>query len=83
MNEDELTLLFDKLSVFQEGFLQNICTLMDRVEKMEAYNLTGFTDQGSSHLEALVEHILEQEKYRIIYCLRIGGLELRLNVGAG
>ena len=44
--EDELTLTFDKFSVFQEGVLQNIRTATERVDKMEASTLTGFTDQG-------------------------------------
>ena len=56
-HEDELTLIFDKLSVFQEGFLQNMRTVTERVDKMEASTLTGFTDQVSSQLEALVVQI--------------------------
>ena len=50
---------FDKFSVFQEGVLQNICTVTERVDKMEASTLEVFTDQGSSQLEALAEHISE------------------------
>ena len=49
-HKKELTLIFDKFSVFQEGVLQNIRAMMERVYKMEASILTGFTDQGSSHL---------------------------------
>ena len=49
-HKKELTLIFDKFSIFQEGILQNIRTMMERVYKMEASTLTGFTDQGSSHL---------------------------------
>ena len=43
-HEDELTLIFDKLSVFQEGVLQKIPTMMERVENMEASTLMGFKD---------------------------------------
>ena len=43
-HEDELTLIFDKLSVFQEGVLQKIHTTMERVENMEASTLMGFKD---------------------------------------
>ena len=46
MNEDELTLMFDKFYVLQEGILQNIRTMTKRFENIEAYTLTGFTDQG-------------------------------------
>ena len=45
-HEDELTLIFDKLYVFQEGVLQNIRTVTERVKNMEAPTLRGFTDQG-------------------------------------
>ena len=45
-HEDELTLIFDKLSVFQEGVLQNIRTTTERVENMEVSTLVGFTYQG-------------------------------------
>ena len=70
-NENELTLIFDKLSVFQEGVLQNIYTVIERVDNTEASTLTCFADQGSIKLEALVEHISELEKDRISDCLRI------------
>ena len=56
--------------------------MTERVDKIEASTLTGFKDQGSSQLEALVEQILELEKYRISDRLRIDDLESRLNVGA-
>ena len=75
-------MIFDKLSVFQEGVPKNIGTVTERVYKMEASTLTVFTDQGSSQLETLVEQISELEKYRVSDCLRIGGLESRLNAGA-
>ena len=52
--EDELKLIFDKVYVFQEEFLQNNLTVTERVDNMEASTLTGLTCQGSSHLEALV-----------------------------
>ena len=42
--EDELTLTFDKFSVFQEGVLQNIHTVTDRVDYMEASNLMVLTE---------------------------------------
>ena len=45
-HEGELTLIFDKLSVFQEGVLQNIRTTAERVENMEMSTLVGFTYQG-------------------------------------
>ena len=51
------------------------------VDKMEASALAGFIDQGSSHLEVLVEQISELDKYRISDSLRIDGLESRLNAG--
>ena len=35
-HEDELTLIFDKFSVFPEGVLKSIRTLMERVDNMEA-----------------------------------------------
>ena len=54
----------------------------DSMDNMEASNLTGFTDQVSSQLEELVEHIPELEKDRISDCLRIDGLGSRLNAGA-
>ena len=56
-HEDEFTLIFDKLSVFQEGVIQNICIVAERVDNMEAPTLTGLTYQGSSQMEALVEQI--------------------------
>ena len=74
-HEDELTLIFDELSVFQEGVLQNMRTVTERVDNMEVSTLTGFTDQGSSQLEALVEYISELEKDRIPGRLCINGLE--------
>ena len=40
-------------------------TVTDSMYDMEASNLTGFTDQVSSQLEELVEHIPELEKDRI------------------
>ena len=49
-HEDEFTLIFDKLYVFREGVLQNIRTVTERVDNMDASTLTGFTDQGSSQL---------------------------------
>ena len=49
-HKKELTLIFDKFYMFQEGVPQNIRTMMERVYNMEASTLTGFTDQGSSHL---------------------------------
>ena len=42
-HKEELTLIFYKFSVFQEGVLQNIRAMMERVYKMEASILTGFT----------------------------------------
>ena len=45
-HEDELTLIFDKFSVFLEGVLQNIRTVTERVDKMESSIIPGFTDQG-------------------------------------
>ena len=81
-HEDELTIIFDKLSVLQEGVLRNMLTVTERVDKMEASTLSGFTDQGSSQLEALVEQISKLEKDRISYRLRIDGLGSRLNAGA-
>ena len=78
---DDLTLIFDKLSVFQEGVLQKIRTVTEIVENMEASFMMGFIDQGSNQLEALVEHISDLEKYRIPYRLRIDGLESRINAG--
>ena len=80
-HEDELTLIFDKLSVFQEGVLQKIRTVTEIVENMEASFMMGFIDQGSNQLEALVEHISDLEKYRIPYRLRIDGLGSRINAG--
>ena len=80
--EDELELIFDKLSVFQEGVLQNICTVKERVDKMGVSTLTVFTDQGSSHLEALVVQISDLDKYRISDHLHINLSESRLNAGA-
>ena len=62
MHEYELTLIFYKFSVYQEGFLQNIRTMTERVDKMEASTLTGFMDQESSQLEVLVEQISELYK---------------------
>ena len=62
MHEDKLTLIFDKFSLFQEEVLYNICTVMERVGKMQASTLTGIIYQGSSHLEVLVEQISELEK---------------------
>ena len=56
-HEDELTLVFDKISFFQEGVLQHIPTVMDRVDNMDDSTLTGFTYQGSSQMEDLVEQI--------------------------
>ena len=79
--EDELTLTFDKFSVFQEGVLQNIRTATERVDKMEASTLTGFTDQGSSQTEVLVEKISDLDKERIEDRLHIDGLESWLNAG--
>ena len=64
-HEDEFTMIFDQLSVLQEGVLQNIRTMTQRVYNMEDSTLTGLTYQGYNHMEALVEHILELEKYRI------------------
>ena len=64
-HEYELTLIFDKLSVFQEGVLQNIFTVTKILEKMNASTLTGLIDKGCSQLETLVEHISELEKDRI------------------
>ena len=52
--KDELILIYGELSVFQEGVLQNIRTVTERVEKIEASSLTVFIYQGSSQLEALV-----------------------------
>ena len=43
--------------MFLEGFLQNMLTVTERVDEMEASTLTGFTDQVSSQLEALVVQI--------------------------
>ena len=43
-HEDELTLIFDKLYVFREGVLQNIRTVTERVDNIDASTLTGFTD---------------------------------------
>ena len=68
--------------MFEEGVLQNIHTVTERVDRIEASTLTGFIYQSSSHMEALVEHISEPEKDSISDCLRIDGLESRLNAGA-
>ena len=81
-HEDELTLIFDKLSVFQEGFLQNIRTVKGRVDKMEASTMTGFTYQESIQLEVMAENISELEKGRLPNRLRINGLKSRINAGA-
>ena len=56
-NEDELKLIFEKFSMFQEGVLQKILTATERVDNMEASTLAGFTEQGYSQLEASAEHI--------------------------
>ena len=72
---------FERLSVFQEGVLQNIRTVAERVDNLESSTLTAFTDQGSSELEVLAENISELEKERISDRLCIDGLESRLNVG--
>ena len=60
-HEDELKLIFDKLSMFQEGFLHNIHTMTERVKKMESSTLAVFTAQGLSQMEALVYQILDME----------------------
>ena len=44
--EDELKLIFDKVYVFQEEFLQNNLTVTERVDNMEASNLTGLIPNG-------------------------------------
>ena len=80
--EDELTLIFDKLSVLQEGFIHNIHTMTEIFDKVEASILMGFTDQESSQLEALVDQISDVDKDKISYCLCIDGLDSRLNEGA-
>ena len=59
--EDELTLIFDNLSMFQEGVFHNTVIVTERVTNMEAYTLPSLTPQGSSQLEKLVEKILELE----------------------
>ena len=74
IHEDELTLIFGKFSVFQEGVLQIIPTVMERVDKMRSSNQTGFTDKGSSQMEALVDQILELEKDKIADRMRFDGL---------
>ena len=81
-HEDELTLTFDKFFVFQEGFFQNIRTIAEIVDKMEASTLTGFTEQGSSQTEVLVDNISEIDKDRISDRLHIDFLESSLNAGA-
>ena len=81
-HEYELSSFFDKLSIYQEGVLQNIRTMTERVDKIEAYTLTGFIDQGSIQLEALMNQISELEKDRISDRLRIDGFESSLNAGA-
>ena len=81
-HEDELKLIFDKLSMFQEGFLHNIHTMTERVKKMESSTLAVFTAQGLSQMEALVYQILDMEKDRVSDRLRIDGFESRLNAGA-
>ena len=67
--------------MFQEGDLQNIRTVAERVDNLESSTLTAFTDQGLSELEVLAENISELEKERISDQLCIDGLESRLNVG--
>ena len=68
--------------MLQEGVIQNIHTVTERVDKMEASNLMGFTYQGLSHMEALVVQIFYLEKDMISYLLCIDGLDSRLNTGA-
>ena len=58
-HKDELTLIFDKLFMFQEGILHNIRTVIDRVDKMEVCTLMGFAEQGSSQMEIMVDNIYE------------------------
>ena len=81
-HEDELTLIFDKFYVFQEGVVQNIRTVTEIVDKIEASALIGLIYQGSNQPEALMEQISELEKDSISDRLRIHGLESRLNEGA-
>ena len=81
-HEDELKLFFDKLSVFQEGVLQNMCTVTEILDKMEESTLKGLIYQGSSQLEEFVEQTTEIENYRISNHLYIDDLESRLNTGA-
>ena len=44
--DDELILIFDKFSVFQEGVLHNILIVTDRVYKLEASILKVLTPRG-------------------------------------
>ena len=69
-HEDELTKTIDKLSVFQEGVLYNIRTLMERVDKMEASTLTGFTDQWSSKLYISWRRIVCQIGCALMGCIQ-------------
>ena len=80
-HEDELTLIFNKLSMFQEGVLYKNRTVTERVNNMEAPTQTGFVYQGSSQLYALVKQISKLEKDRISDSLCIDGLESTLNAG--
>ena len=58
-HEDQLILIFDKLSMFQEGIPHKIRTVTDRRDNMEASTLMGFAEQGSSRMEMLVDNIYE------------------------
>ena len=68
--------------MFQEGVLQNIHTVMERVDNMEVSTLTGFKDQEPIQLEVLVDQIYDIDKDRISDCLRIDSLDSRLNTGS-
>ena len=82
-HKDELTLTFDRFSMFQKGVIQNIRTVMQIVGKTEAYTLTGFMDQGSSQMEVLVQNISELDKDSKSDWLHIYVLNSMLNVRAG
>ena len=57
--------------------------MTERVDKMEASTMTGFTDQGLSQMEVMKEKISELDKESIPDRLSIDGLGSSMNTGAG
>ena len=82
-HDDELRMILKSFSVFRYSLQKSIQTVTGNVEKVEDSTLVGTATVTSLPEKMILENKIEElDMDRIADCLRIDGLESRINTGA-